>query len=312
MSAKYYEEHDISFWKKVFDGSEYTIENPKFAWSDWGLIPTSRPYISTPKANYTLTQIPNSSTRLNITDFMPGGMTFESRTGEWQFAIDHTKELWKNWYDGYYKIEEYFHGSRMLVSLNDDAEKIYEGRITVSAYDPRDYYSTVTLQYDLDVMPIDEEQKRDMTFRIRTIGYDGYITKEQYQPYGTKIVDGGNYGRPYLLPSGAVFSKWNPPTPAIVNRNFDVRPVYYFKVKRDSSYSVPASNAIANNALSSHPIQYIIEEPEEKTEETYEVPDTVKFLFNNVKYSIDVMGAGGTTQKRLWYTPDNLGIETTE
>lgn len=312
MSIKYHEEHDVCFWKKTFGGGDYSIEKPTFAWQDWGLIPNSRPYISTPKANYTIAQVPDSSNRINITEYMPGGMTYESRTGEWQFAIDHTNELWKDWYKGYYEIENYFHGNRFLVSLNDDPEKIYEGRIAISSYEAGDNYSSVTLSYDLDAMPIDESEKTGMIFRIRTIGYSGYITKEQYQPYGTKIIDGGNYGRPYLLPSGAVFSKWDPSTPVIVNRNFDIYPVYYFKVKRSSSYSVPASNAIANNALSSHPIQYIIEEPEEKTEETYEVPDTVKFLFNNVKYSIDVMGAGGTTQKRLWYTPDNLGIETTE
>ena len=310
MSVKYYEEHDICFWKKSFTGSGYNIDFPKFAWEDFGLIPISRPYISTPKANYTLVQIPNSSSKLNITDYMPGGMTYESRTGEWQFAIDHTKELWKNWYTGYYEVEEYFHGSRMLVCLNDDPENVYEGRISISSYDPGESYSKVTLSYDLDAMSIEETEKNGMYFRIRTIGYTGVVTKEQYQPYGTRIIDGGNYGRPYLLPSGAVFSKWDPATPFTVNRNVDIYAKYYFQVS--PSYNGATKNTTTNSALSSHPIQYIIEEPEEKTEETYEVPDTVKFLFNNVKYSIDVMGIGGTTQKRLWYTPDNLGIETTE
>ena len=307
MSIKYYEEHDVCFWKKELGSNGYSIDKPTFAWSDWGLIPNSRPYISTPKANYTLAQVPNSSNRLNITNFMPGGMTYESRAGEWQFAIDHTKELWKNWYEGYYKIEEYFHGSRFLVSLNDDPEKIYQGRISISAYDPGENYSTVTLNYDLDAMPIEESEKTGMIFRLRTMTYTGTVEYLQYQRYGITVVDSGNHGG---IPKGAIFSKWDPSTPFKVSRNTDIWPIYYFKVS--PSYSGKITNNAANAALSSHPIQYIIEEPEEKTEETYEVPDTVKFLFNNVKYSIDIMGSGGTTQKRLWYTPDNLEIETTE
>lgn len=311
MSIRYYKEHDICFWKKSFSGSGYNIDFPKFAWEDFGLIPLSRPYISTPKANYTLVQIPNSSSRLNITDYMPGGMTYESRTGEWQFAIDHTKELWKNWYTGYYEVEDYFHGSRMLISLNDDSEKIYEGRIVVSAYEPGESYSKVMLSYDLDATEISDSEKSDLMFRIRTIGYTGVVTKEQFLVYGSTIVDGYNYSRPYLLPPGAVFSKWDPATPFTVKRNADIYAKYYFRVS--STDSTPAvTDKPSNTALSSHPIQYIIEEPEEKTEETYELPDNLKFLFNNVQYSIDVLGSGGITQKRLWYTPDNMSIETTE
>ena len=308
MSIKYMEEHDICFWKRELGGSSYTTGQPKFAWHDWGLIPTSRPYVSTPKANYTIAQVPNSSNRFDITNYLPGGMTYESRTGEWQFAIDHTKDLWKNWFDGYYEIEKYFHGSKMYVSLNDDSENIYEGRITVSAYDPGDSYSTVTLSYDLDAMPIDESEKTNMYFRIRTIGYTGVVTKEQYQPYGATIVDGYNYSRPYLIPPGSIFSKWDPATPFTVNKNVDIYAKYYFAVK--NSYVTPNSTSSAVNALSSHPIQYIIDEPESTVEETYEVPDTVKFLFNNTRYSIDVIGEGGKLEKRLWYTPENLGIET--
>ena len=295
MSVRYMEEHDICFWKKEVDGSGYSsISHPSFAWHDWGLIPTSRPYVSTPKANYTLTQIPNSSNRLDITNYMPGGMTYESREGEWQFAIDHTHKIWKNWYEGYYKIEDFFHGARMLVSLNDDPEKVYDGRIRVSTYEPGDYHSAVTLSYNFDAMPIDENEMKKLIYRVRTIGYTGVITKEQYQSYGTTIVDGKNYDRPYLLPPGAVFSKWDPATPFSVKHNTDIYAKYYFKRTRN------------------HTLQYIIETPMESVEESYEIPDTVKFLFNNTNHSIDFLGSQGETIKRNWYTPGNMDIETTE
>lgn len=319
MSVVYKGEHEICFW---FPDKDAMYERgPFFSWEDYGLIPISRPYISTPKANYTLTQIPNSSTRLNITDFMPGGLTYESRTGEWRFAIDKSHEMWKNWYDGYYKMEELFHGKRVYVSLNDDPENIYKGRVSISSYDPGESYSTITLSYDLDAAPIDDDEKTSVYFRIRELLYNGTVDSTGLAYYGLE---------PYLfcvglndsqlaiykfIPEGSFFSRWNVLFPLRVTHNIDIYAIYYYRVKpsySSQSYSTPAATYAPANALSSHPIQYIIEDPEEVTESTYEVPNNVKFLFNNVKYSIDVIGTGGATQKRLWYTPDNMGIETTE
>lgn len=288
------EEHDVCFWKKEFDGFEYRKPiQPSFAWKDWGLIPISRPYISTPKANYTIAQIPNSSNRLNITNYMPGGMTFESREGEWRFAIDHTSQLWKNWYDGYYAVEAFFHGARMLVALNDDPEKVYEGRIRVSAYEPGGNYSTVTLSYSLDAMPIEDEAKSDLLFRVRTMGFGGSVIEERFMAYGTVVAYGGNQKQANLIPNGATFSKWDPALPFELTHNVDIRAEYYFK------------------ASGNHPIRYVIEEPTQTVETTYEVPDTVKFLFNSTNHAIDFLGSQGETIKRTWYTPENVIIETT-
>lgn len=312
MSIKYIEEHDVCFWKKTFGSDGYTVENPTFAWDDWGLIPTSRPYISVPKANYVLAQIPNSSNRINITNFMPGGMTYESRTGEWQFAIDHTKKLWKNWYDGYYAIEKYFHGSKMIVSLNEDQTKLYDGRISISAYDPGDNYSTITLSYDFDAMPLDDTtiSNLGMMFRVRYFDYNGKVIFTDYAEINTFY--GAGYG--YVdgkkaVPKGSTFSGWTPSAREI-DGNTDFRPKYYFPIIATTPHGVPASNASVSGGMSAHPIQFILNEDEEVIERKYEIPDTVKFLFNNVDHAIDFMGSQGKTIKRVWFSPENLDFET--
>ena len=174
MSVIYNGEHGICFWKKSLQYDGYAIENPAFTWDDFHLIPLARPSVSIPKANYTLMTIPNTSKRLNITDFLPGGMTFESRSGEWGFYIDH--DQWPDWTRSHYELEHFFNGSKMLVSLDDESDDIYEGRISLTNYEAGESYSQVTIAYDLDADPITDRD--DVYFRVRFLGYDGAILQE--------------------------------------------------------------------------------------------------------------------------------------
>jgi len=295
MSVTYNGEHQICFWKVTQSG----IENPKFSWDDLNLIPQSRPYISVPKANYSIVGIPHSSGRINITDSLPGGMTYESRAGTWEFNVDHN--AFTSWTKSYDSYSEYFHGSRMYVSLNDDPTKIFVGRIKISSYEPGENYSAITLSYDLDAMPAEGVS---LPFRIRFFGSDGRVIKNEIHYSGDL---------PYCSPpvnhasSDAVFAGWKP-TVTAVEGNMDYRPTYYYRARITASSYAERTGA---SALSSHPIIYVVEEePEEVTEATYEIPDSVKFLFNNVNYSIDVLGTQGSTIKKLYYTPENMDIET--
>ena len=143
------------------------------------LIPQSRPSVSIPKANYTLVTIPNSSKRLNITEYIPGGMTFESRTGEWVFYIDHNQ--WSNWTASHYELEQYFNGAKMLVSLDDESDDIYEGRISLTNYEAGEDYSQVSIGYDLDSDPITDYE--GVYYRVRFLGYSGEILQEDLLRY---------------------------------------------------------------------------------------------------------------------------------
>ena len=174
MGVSYNGEHSICFWKKTLQYDGYNLDNPTFTWDMFHLIPQSRPSVSIPKPNYTIVTIPNSSKRVNITEFLPGGMTFESRVGEWLFYIDHNQ--WPDWTRSHYELEQYFNGSKMLVSLDDDSDDIYEGRIHLSNYEAGENYSQVTIAYDLDADPISDYT--GIYFRVRFLGYGGEILQE--------------------------------------------------------------------------------------------------------------------------------------
>ena len=191
MSVLYNGEHEICFWKKTLIDLKYDIDDPMFTWEDFHLIPVSRPSVSVPKANYTMATVPNTSKRLNITDNLLGGLTLDSRVGEWQFYIDH--EQWKDWVTTHHDLEEYFNGSKMLISLDDKTETIYEGRVSLSAYEANKDYSSVTISYDLDAEPITDYN--DIYYRIRFKSSAGAVLQEDRLKYNDvpTFRKGGSY-----------------------------------------------------------------------------------------------------------------------
>lgn len=148
-------DHDIRFWKYVRSGNSVSLENnPKRAWSTFGLIPSTRPSVVLPTVNYSIVQIPGTNSRLDITEYLPGGKTYNNRSGSWSFAAPVTPD-YENWKDRYHDIQEYFDGSRFVVELMDDPGVYYEGRLSASNYEPGSNYSTVTINYDLDPLTSD-------------------------------------------------------------------------------------------------------------------------------------------------------------
>ena len=91
--------------------------------------------------------IPGTSNRVDLTDSIPGGLTFGSRTGSWQFYIDHSK--WDGWEKAYNIIKNFIHGNRFLIVLQDEPLKAYQGVCTIGGYVSGKNYSKITIQYDL-------------------------------------------------------------------------------------------------------------------------------------------------------------------
>ena len=226
MSVFYNGEHQICFWRKVFkktifiyDDERYTIENPKFSWDDFHLIPLTRPFIAESKPNYSVVQIPNSSKRLNITNNMAGGLTYESRTGEWEFAIDH--DQWGDWVVSHHTLEEYFNGSKMLVALNDDPTKIYEGRIILKDYEAEKSYSKIKMAYDLDSGQLASTDLANVMFRVQFLDKRNNVLQKNLLSYGSAPYYSGAIPYEY----GMVFDRWFPSLIG-VNGNVDYIPIY--------------------------------------------------------------------------------------
>ena len=151
MDVEYKGKHSIIFFKDT--GAGYSKRN---SWTDFHMIPASRPYVAFGTPGISQVIIPGTSKRVDITDYKPGGLTFGGRAGTWEFYIDHSK--WENWVDAKSTIKNYIHGGTFLINLTDDPYILYQGILTISGYVAGQNYSKITIQYDLmaDTLTLDE------------------------------------------------------------------------------------------------------------------------------------------------------------
>lgn len=125
----------------------------KNTWTDWHLIPTSRPFVALPTVNEKTVEIPGRNGVIDLTTFLTGSPTYGNRKGSWEFFISNEyfsdTDKWKTWSEAVKTISEYCHGKVLTVTLEDDPKYSYTGRLKVS-YSPQKDYSTITISYDFD------------------------------------------------------------------------------------------------------------------------------------------------------------------
>lgn len=146
MDIRYSGEHSITFYELSIENSSNVIK--KNTWTDFHLIPASRPFVNYASPNVLMVAIPGTSKRFDITDYHAGGLTFGSRSGTWEFYIDHSQ--YDNWKMAYDAVCDFVHGKELYVSLTDEPLVFYKGILSVNNYVAASDYSKITIQYDLD------------------------------------------------------------------------------------------------------------------------------------------------------------------
>ncbi len=68
------------------------IIGDKNTYSDFGLIPMSRPVISPPEPKVSYLEIPGRNGVLDLTETLTGSITYENRQGSWKFLVDKNRE----------------------------------------------------------------------------------------------------------------------------------------------------------------------------------------------------------------------------
>lgn len=118
----------------------------KNTWTDWGLIPTSRPVFNPPKIKSKYVDIPGSDGLLDLSTLLAGRPLFANREGSLEFVVaDQTK----NWAVLYSDIANYLHGQSMRAYPEDDPDYYYEGRFTLNAWQSNQTFSTITIDYSV-------------------------------------------------------------------------------------------------------------------------------------------------------------------
>ena len=118
----------------------------KNTYTEWGMVPTSRPVVNPPEIKSTQISLPASDGVLDYTELLLGGTPYGQRTGSWEFVL----KPGKNWAGVYADILNYIHGQVHTVILEDEPNIQYTGRLTVNTWQSEPEHSLLTIDYNLD------------------------------------------------------------------------------------------------------------------------------------------------------------------
>ena len=122
----------------------------KNTWTDWHLVPTSRPVINPPKPKTQYVDIPGADGSIDLTESLAGRPVFSDREGSIEFIVlnDFNIDNYNyNWIDIYTEVLQYLHGRRMRMILEDDPNYYYDGRFAVNSWKSDANNSTITIDY---------------------------------------------------------------------------------------------------------------------------------------------------------------------
>lgn len=139
----YNKEHAITFGVGSFSADGKLIG--KNTWSDWFLIPTSRPDVSEPEVTRNQLSVPGIPGTIDTSEWLTGSPIYMDRSGSWEFVIDSSRPGWQYIKD---EITNYLHGKTMKCVLEDDPNYYYEGRFMVHCQSGGGN-SNVTIDYTL-------------------------------------------------------------------------------------------------------------------------------------------------------------------
>lgn len=135
--------HSINIATK--DAVYNTFEN-------WGLVPAIQPDVTPPELKSEYVELPASDGVLDYTELLLGKVPFGRRTGSWRFYTDEfkMKSLGLEWQTLYEMLMQTIHGVKVEVSLDDDPDFYYTGRLNVNQWRSLQAFSEITIDYNFD------------------------------------------------------------------------------------------------------------------------------------------------------------------
>jgi len=118
------------------------------SFSDWHLVPDTRPVIAMPEPKITTVEVPGGNGVIDLSESLTGYPIYNIREGEMKFHVLNGHE---DWHILYQRIANYLHGRRRKVILEDDPDYYYMGSHKVAWESKNDgTWSDVTISYQYE------------------------------------------------------------------------------------------------------------------------------------------------------------------
>ena len=130
-----------------YSGQHSVTFGVKNTWTDWHIIPLSRPVFLPPPLRVKDIDRVNMDGFVDLSSILSATPLFGNREGSLEFVVANDYLSWSSTYS---MIMNYLHGMRMRAVLSDDPRFYYEGLFEVSEWASNSYFSTITIDYNLD------------------------------------------------------------------------------------------------------------------------------------------------------------------
>lgn len=142
----YNEEHTVTFTK-------VSTNETRNSWTDWRLIPSSRPVIAQASYVEKYIDVPGRDGQYDLTDWLLGNRpSYTNRQGNLEFYVDNNKSEipYKTWEALRTDIANFLNGTLIKMVLADDPEFYYQGRCRLSDWKSEANRSRVVIEYRLE------------------------------------------------------------------------------------------------------------------------------------------------------------------
>ena len=190
------------------------IISGKNTFSEWGIVPTSRPVVNPPTVKTTYVDLPASHGVLDYTTLLLGEPPLGQREGTWEFAV----RPGASWIYVYESLMNYLHGVRHTVILEDDPLYQYVGRLQVNQWRSDPKYSIITIAYNLDPFKYNVTDSAETDWLWNDLFVD-VIRYGRFTVSGTKYRNFINEGTMSAVPT---FTCENPMTVEYGDRTFNL------------------------------------------------------------------------------------------
>ena len=121
----------------------------KNTFTDWHLVPDSRPVIAMPEQKMVTVDIPGRNGILDLSEAVRHYPVFNNREGSLKF---HVLNGYNAWHVLYEEIANYIHGKTLEVRLEDEPGWYYKGRLKVVSWTSNNdgTWSDIEIGYSLN------------------------------------------------------------------------------------------------------------------------------------------------------------------
>lgn len=124
-----------------------TLGNTKNTFTDWHLVPASRPSVAPPSVKTKIIENPGGDGIIDVSQAVTRFPLYGQREGSWDFYVLNG---WKLWEELYSEMLNFFHGKNVQVTLTDDPLFYYNGRLSFNQWLSDKDRSKITLNYNFD------------------------------------------------------------------------------------------------------------------------------------------------------------------